>query len=105
MTARSRFKVLLVLWGLSLVGLSVSSHYSVTGSVGQVNFEIATMLTPAGLVNNFFVVEDHYLKPYYFTAAKTHHVLWQEPAMLVSFLIFVISSVLLLAHLRRETDG
>jgi hypothetical protein len=105
MSSKKSFLVIAVLWGLSLIGLSCVSHYSITGSVGDVNFEIAIMLTPAGIINNFFIAEDHYLKPYYSNVAKVHHKLWDDPTLLIAYSLFLGLSLLLLILLRKRRNG
>ncbi|MBO9668057.1 MAG: hypothetical protein J7501_14745 [Bdellovibrio sp.] len=105
MRSNKSFLSVTVLWGLSLIGLSCVSHYSITGSVGDVNFEIATMLTPAGIININFIAENHYLKPYYANIAKVHHKLWDDPVLLVAYTTFVGLSVLLLIMLRKKSHG
>lgn len=101
MLRKKRILFFWVLWALSLIGLSLTSQYSLKGSVGLVNFEIATMLTPAGMVHVLLLSENHYLKPYYSHLAETHHVLWQEPLLFISFLSFLIISLILLREINE----
>lgn len=90
------------LWFLIIIGLSYFSGYSVTESVKDVNFEIATMLAPSGLIHNLWIETDHYLKPYYSQATLTQNFIFDRPIILVLYVIFTLVSLAGLFKLKRK---
>lgn len=91
------------LWGVSLLALSVFSGFTVTGSVGDVNFEIATMLTPLGLFH-ILSADEHYLYPYLFQATQAREYLFSDLGFTASWIGFIAVALYLLIRLRK-TDG
>jgi hypothetical protein len=89
------------LWGLCLLALSVFSGFTVMGSVGDVNFEIATMLTPLGLLH-ILSVDNHYLYPYLFQATQARESLLSDPWFALSWAAFFSVAFYLLMKLRKS---
>lgn len=97
-----KMKFIFVLWVVILLGLSYFSGYSITGSVADVNFEIATMLAPSGLIHNLWISADHYLKPYYSQGTLTENFIFQRPVILGLYSAFALVSLAGLSRLRRK---
>ncbi len=88
------------LWGLSLLALSVFSGFTVMGSVGDVNFEIATMLTPLGLLH-ILSADNHYLYPYLFQATQARESIFSDPWFTLGWAGFLGVALYLLIRLRK----
>ncbi|QLY24054.1 hypothetical protein [Bdellovibrio sp. KM01] len=89
------------LWGVSLLALSVLSGFTVVGSVGDVNFEIATMLTPLGLFH-ILSADEHYLYPYLFQATQAREYLFSDLGFTASWVGFIAVASYLLIRLRKS---
>jgi hypothetical protein len=98
-----KFKLLLLLWTTALCGLAIASHFTTKHS-GDVNFEIAIMLTPAGMINNFFVQSSHYLVPYYQERAAGRSSLFSSGSLFIAILIVELFSFYLLFKLKKRTN-
>jgi hypothetical protein len=61
---KNRTLILLLISILWIAILSDKSGFYIK-DVYSMNSDIAIMLTPAGMINNFFILKDSYLKPYY----------------------------------------
>lgn len=92
---------IVILWGLLLLGLSQKSGYQIH-DVGDMNLEIATMLTPMGLVHNLILDSNHYLKPYYQYPIEGRVSLTAQMGLMVLYLFLFITVVLGLFLLKKE---
>lgn len=90
-----------IIWSLLLLGLSHESGYQIQGT-GDMNLEIATMLTPRGLVYNLILDSNHYLKPYYQYPIEGRVSLSAQMGVLVLYLFVVITATLGLYLLKKE---
>ncbi|QDK45849.1 hypothetical protein DOM22_12155 [Bdellovibrio sp. ZAP7] len=70
------------------------------GSVGDVNFEIATMLTPLGLLH-ILSADEHYLYPYLFQATQAREYLFSDPGFTASWMGLIAVALYLLIRLRK----
>lgn len=93
-------RIYLVLTTFCLTLLSNISGFWVT-DVRSINFDIATMLTPLGFINNLFLNKDSYLKPYYQEMVQRGDVLTDYRIGLLVFII-VLFGVLGLIAVRKE---
>jgi hypothetical protein len=93
-----------ILWGLGLTVISYCSGFSLRGSVSAVSFEIATMLTPAGMIQ-IFSSEGHWLRPYYAQHVSMKGSFFESPGLVAAYSLFLIISVGLLIYLRRVLNA
>lgn len=97
-------KLILALWFFLLIGLSYLSGYSITQSVADVNFDIATMLAPSGLIHNFLIDPNHYLRPYYTQGTLTQSFFLHKPEILGVYIVFAVTALLGLLKLRKKSE-
>lgn len=96
---KKTFWALLILWMLALLGVSSFSAYDVT-NVGDLNFDIAVMLTPYGLIKTYFLQQNELLRPYYLQEAGEGSLTNSASTL---FVIFCLqgASALALYHCRK----
>lgn len=78
----------------SLLALSHLSNFDAT-QVKSLNWDIVVMLTPLGLINNFVLHPDSYLRPYYQV-----HVSAFDPVSLLLAIVVSLLAFTLLINLR-----
>ena len=89
------FKITALIWAVNFILLSHFSKYDAT-NVHSLNWDIVVMLTPLGLLNNFIIHPESYLRPYY-----QNHASPQEPMVLAFLLVHLALTVFLLSRIRR----
>lgn len=81
-----------VLFAISTVIIAVLSEksgYYIT-DVYSMNSDIAIMLTPVGMINNFFILNDSYLKPYYQELVQRGQIMTDVQIMILVPLCFIL---------------
>jgi hypothetical protein len=87
------------LWVLLLTGLSSVAGYRIRQPDALMDFDIATMLTPMGLVRHFVLRQTNELTPYYFMAVEGRTPLFQSvfsSVLTCSFLALSLAGLFLL---------
>ncbi len=98
----SKFPIhLQALWISAFIGLSCFSGYEVK-AVGDVNFEIATMLTPWGIVQDLLLDSNHYLREYFFVPTEARHSIFSNPVVLFSTCTLILASSLMIVRMRKK---
>lgn len=84
-----------LLWAVNFLLISHFSKFDAT-AVRSLNWDIVLMLTPVGLINNFLIHPDSYLRPYY-----QNHVESPQGLVLIFVLIHLVLTLFLLLQFRR----
>ena len=85
------------------MALSYFSGYSIHGSVGLINIEVVTMLTPIGMMRTFLEAE-HWLRPYYQQRTVPTAGFFDNVELTAIYLLFALLSIYLLRIFRRGLD-
>jgi hypothetical protein len=90
--------------GLFMLLLSDRSGYSLGSDVESMNWDIALMLSPVGLIRAYVVQPDFYLRPYYLEVSARGE-LFRDPVLVA--LIFAVGVCALsgLLIFRRDRNG